>query len=142
MLIQFYHLPKTLDKEILTEVITHFVELSKASIIRLVYNFVSGEELLQMNKTHLQHNYETDILTFDYGSNTQIEAEVYISCKAIQEALARFSQTPENESVRLIAHGLFHCLGQKDKTLAEKKEMKALEEAFIKTFHVKQEQNV
>ena len=141
-LIQFYCLPKALNKELLREVIAHFVETSKATILQLVYNFVSGEALLKMNKTHLQHDYETDILTFDYGIPTQIEAEVYISCKALEEASQRFNQTLENEAVRLIAHGLFHCLGQKDKTEAEKSQMRSLEDAFIHMFHVKHNQHV
>ncbi len=141
-LIQFYCLPKGLDENPIRETIAHFVNQSEAEIIQLEYNFVSGDQLLEMNKTHLQHDYETDILTFDYGSETQIEAEVYISVKALEEATERFGQTPENETIRLIAHGLFHCLGQKDKSTADKKEMRALEEAFIAMFHVKQKQNV
>jgi len=141
-LIQFYHLPKGLDKELLKSVIVYFVESYNATLKQLAFNFVSGEELLSLNRKHLEHDYETDILTFDYGTLTEIEAEIYISSKALSEAPQRFNQSPENEAIRLIAHGLFHCLGQKDTTTTEKKKMNSLEEAFINTFHVKQRAHV
>lgn len=141
-MIHFHDLPKALDKELLKKVIIHFVEKEHASIKLLTYNFVTGEELLEMNKNHLQHAYETDILTFDYGNSTQIEAEIFISSKALLEAPERFNEDPDNEAIRLIAHGLFHCLGQRDKRPNEKKKMKLLEESFIQTFHVKHKDHV
>jgi len=141
-LIEFLHLPKGLTEAALVETITAYVKDYEAQLVRLVYNFISAQELLHLNQRHLEHNYETDILTFDYGTPTCLEAEVYISLQALEEAPQRFSQTLENEAVRLIGHGLFHCLGQKDKSDQEKKEMRLLEDNFIERFHVKQQDYV
>jgi len=140
--IEYLSLPSGLRAAALTETITNVAMKGECDIVHLSYNFVSGDVLLELNKRHLDHDYETDILTFDYGTPKKIEAEVFISIKATEEAPIRFSETTESELVRLIAHGLYHCLGYKDKTDEEKAQMRILENEFIARFHVKQKSHV
>ena len=104
-MIEYLSLPSGLRAAALTETITNVAMKRGCDIVHLSYNFVSGDVLLELNKRHLDREYETDILTFDYGTPKKIEAEVFISTKATEEALIRFSEDAENESVRLIAHG-------------------------------------
>lgn len=141
-MIEYISLPSGLRESALTATILNFVMKRGSDIVHLSFNFVSGDSLLELNKRHLAHEYETDILTFDYGTPIKIEAEVFISTKAIQEAANRFSETTENESIRLISHGLYHCLGYTDNTQEEKAQMRILENEFIATFHVKQKKHV
>lgn len=141
-MIEYLSLPSGLRASALTATITNIVIKRGSDIVHLSFNFVSGDALLELNKRHLAHEYETDILTFDYGTPNKIEAEVFISTKATEEAPIRFSETVENESIRLIAHGLYHCLGYTDKTEEEKVQMRILENEFIARFHVKQKKYV
>ena len=141
-MIEYISLPSGLRESALTATILHTVMKRGSDIVHLSFNFVSGDALLELNKRHLTHEHETDILTFDYGTPNKIEAEVFISTKAIQEATIRFLETPENETIRLISHGLYHCLGYKDNTQDEKAWMRILENEFIAMFHVKQKKYV
>ena len=141
-MIEYISLPSGLRAAALTATITNIAIKRGCDIVHLSFNFVTGDVLLEMNKRYLAHGHETDILTFDYGTPKKIEAEVFISTKATEEAPIRFSESTENESVRLIAHGLYHCLGYKDKTDEEKAQMRILEKEFIARFHVKQKKHV
>ena len=93
--------------------------------------FCSDTYLLELNKRHLQHDFFTDIITFDYSENKTISAEVYISKDMMIENAKENSQIPENECLRLVSHALFHCMGYKDKSPNEKKTMRLKEEEFI-----------
>ena len=91
------------------------------------------------NVNFLNHDNHTDILTFDYSEEKNLIAEVYISLSMMRENAKKYNQSIENECIRLISHGLFHCLGYKDKTPDEKVTMRELEEEFI--FAVSRETN-
>ena len=92
-----------------------------------------------LNVDFLSHDNHTDILTFDYSEEKNLIAEVYISLSMMRENAKKYKQSIDNECVRLISHGLFHCLGYKDKTSGEKAVMRKKEEEFI--FAVSRETN-
>ena len=107
------------------------------TVDELEYNFVDADTLFTLNKEHLNHDTDTDIITFDYSESKFIKAEVYISCDALRNNARIHSQTVESECLRLLTHALLHCLGYNDKTTDEKDRMRSKEESYMNLFHVK-----
>ena len=108
-----------------------------AKIKRLDINFISEDEMLNLNRHYLKHDNHTDILTFSYNDHLNIESEIFICFKRASENAKKHSKTIENEILRLISHGLLHVFGMKDGTKQEKGAMAKEEEYFIRKFHVK-----
>ena len=131
-----------ISKSKLKTLLCDLVETKGYSIDRIVYNFISIKKIIQINKEFLSHSNETDIITFDYTENKKISAEVFISIATLKKNALQNSQSAENETIRLVFHGLLHCLGYKDKTDKQKEIMRSKEDQLIKRFHVKQAQNV
>jgi rRNA maturation RNase YbeY len=107
------------------------------TVDELEYNFVDADTLFTLNKEYLNHDTDTDIITFDYSESKSIKAEVYISCDALRNNARIHSQTVESECLRLLSHALLHCLGYNDKTTDEKNRMRSKEESYMNLFHVK-----
>tara|TARA_B100000989_G_scaffold68588_1_gene47760 strand:+ start:3434 stop:3868 length:435 start_codon:yes stop_codon:yes gene_type:complete len=128
-----------IQNKIIAETIVFFANKSGFKIEKLEYNFVGLNVMRLMNVNFLNHDNHTDILTFDYSEEKNLIAEVYISLSMMRENAKKYNQSIENECIRLISHGLFHCLGYKDKTPDEKVTMRELEEEFI--FAVSRETN-
>ena len=100
-------------------------------IERLEYNFVDSEKMYSLNKDFLNHDTDTDIITFDYSKSKTIIAEVFISREMMIKNASENTQSIENEFFRLLSHGLLHCMGYKDNTVEEKAIMRKKEEEFI-----------
>ncbi|MDZ4839108.1 MAG: rRNA maturation RNase YbeY [Bacteroidota bacterium] len=106
------------------------------------YILVSNEELLEINRTHLHHDYYTDIITFNYSDIVNgVEAEMYISINNVADNSVLFSVAPQLELVRVCIHGSLHVCGFDDVTDSDKSEMQSLENEYIKLldydmFHV------
>lgn len=107
------------------------------TVDELEYNFVDADTLFTLNKEYLNHDTDTDIITFDYSESKSIKAEVYISCDALRNNARIHSQTADSECLRLLSHALLHCLGYNDKTTDEKDRMRSKEESYMSLFHVK-----
>jgi probable rRNA maturation factor len=103
----------------------------------LEYLFCSDEYLLEMNKQFLNHDYYTDIITFDYTEEDLVSGEMYISWERVVDNSKTFSVSEESELLRVIVHGVLHLCGYKDKKEGEKKEMREKENYFLDMFHVK-----
>ena len=108
------------------------------AIQKLYYNFVDASTLHELNKKYLNHNNDTDILTFDYSVENEISAEAFISHEALELNAQKHDQSIEKETLRLVSHALLHCFGYKDKSQDEKSLMRLKEEECIAMFHVKQ----
>lgn len=106
----------------------------KKKIKNLAYNFCSDEELLQINQQFLNHNTYTDIITFDYSEDITISGEIYISIERVVENALKEKVSFEEELIRVLAHGLFHLCGYKDKSVPHKKRMRLAEDKAIKAF--------
>ena len=107
------------------------------TVKELEYNFVDQDTMLSLNQKYLNHNTDTDIITFDYSETKEIKAEAYISCDALKKNAKKHAQTVDNECLRLLSHALLHCLGYKDKSAEQKEQMRSKEETCINLFHVK-----
>jgi probable rRNA maturation factor len=120
-----------------------FRDYSK-TVQNINFIFCSDEYLLGLNKEYLNHNYYTDIITFQLNIlRGSVEAEIYISIERARHNAELYSVTVVHETMRLLIHGALHLCGQKDKTKKEFKEMKALEEHYLNQwFHVKRKKKV
>jgi probable rRNA maturation factor len=111
-------------------------------IRQINYVHVSDDELLDINVSSLNHDYYTDIITFDYSEGKCIDAEIYISIDRVRSNSKEFSSTFEDEMLRVYIHGLLHIIGFKDSTEEQKTEMRQQENTLIneykKMFHEEQ----
>ena len=96
-------------------------------IDELNYIFCTDEYLLEVNKTHLNHDYYTDVITFDYCEENQISGDIFISIDRVKENADTFNTTFEDELNRVLAHGVLHLMGYKDKTPEDEKKMREME---------------
>lgn len=106
----------------------------KRKIASLAYNFVGDEELWRMNKQFLNHDTYTDIITFDYSEEEKLSGEIYISVDRVKENAEKHKVSFEQELLRVMAHGLLHLAGYKDKNPLQQKQMRAAEERALKLF--------
>ena len=121
----------SLNKSVVSSMLLHFASSEGFKIDSIEYNFVDSKKMLSLNKDYLSHTTDTDIITFDYSEKNIISAEVYISKDMLLENAKENSQTLESETVRLLSHALFHCLGYNDKSPTEKNIMRSKEDEFI-----------
>ena len=119
------------DTELVSQKLVDFATEEGFKIDRLEYNFVNSEKMYSLNKDFLNHDTDTDIITFDYSKSKTIIAEVFISSDMMIKNASENIQSIENESFRLLYHGLLHCMGYKDNTVEEKAIMRKKEEEFI-----------
>lgn len=95
------------------------------------YIFCDDEYLLKINQDFLQHDYYTDIITFDQVRGKTISGEIFISLQRIKENTEVLSKNYEEEKKRVIAHGVLHLCGYKDKTEEQQKEMREKEDYYL-----------
>ena len=122
---------KLFDTKRVSQKLVDFATEEGFKIDRLDYNFVDSKKMYSLNKDFLNHDTDTDIITFDYSQSKTIIAEVFISIETMIKNASENMQSVENESFRLLSHGLLHCMGYKDNTVEEKAIMRKKEEEFI-----------
>ena len=136
-IIVFYNIPDYLNIKLTQDSLQAFVSDYGYSIDKLSYNFISKDAMLALNIKHLNHSTHTDIISFDYSSKRTLRAEFFISPWAVSRSADEYSQSVVNEMLRVVSHGVLHCLGFKDKSDADKSLMRCEENKFINMFHVK-----
>ena len=95
------------------------------------YIFCDDEYLLKINQDFLDHDYYTDIITFDQVRGKTISGEIFVSLQRIKDNASLISKNYEEEKKRVIAHGVLHLCGYKDKTEEEQKTMRAKEDFYL-----------
>lgn len=105
------------------------VEVDSISII-----FCSDEELLEMNKQYLDHDYYTDIITFDYSEEGYISGDLFISIDRIKDNVEHLKVDYSSELKRVCVHGILHLCGYKDKSPSDEAQMREKEEYYLKKF--------
>jgi probable rRNA maturation factor len=101
----------------------------------ITYIFCNDEYLLSINKQYLNHNYYTDIISFDYSNSNKISGDIFISMDRIYDNAKLLNTNIQEELLRVMSHGLLHFCGYKDKTESEKNTMRFKEEEKIKIFY-------
>jgi len=100
------------------------------------YIFCDDEYLLQINQQYLDHDYYTDIISFDYTIGNEINGDIFISIERVNDNAAEFNVSFLEEILRVLSHGVLHFCGYKDKTEEEEALMRNKEDEKIKMFHV------
>ena len=112
--------------------------LKKEGVWNSTINFIicSDEYLLDINQQHLQHNYYTDIITFDLSENTRLHmvGEIYVSIDRVKDNALTEGINWKTELYRVLFHGVLHLCGYKDKKPADIKVMRAKEDEYLKLF--------
>src|SRR5688572_23762728 len=117
--IQFHFLlPVSFTQRTLAkDVIRDLFKKEKTRLEQLQYIFCSDEYLLEINKQHLNHNYYTDIITFDLSETPDaVTGEIYISIDRVKDNAQTYKVSFKQELLRVIFHGALHLCGYKDKT--------------------------
>ncbi len=95
------------------------------------YIFCDDEYLLQVNREYLKHDYYTDVITFDYVKGKTISGDIFVSLPRIFDNAQTLSKDFESEFFRVLAHGVLHLCGYKDKTEEEIAEMRSKEDYYL-----------
>lgn len=115
-----------------SEWIASVIRTHTHSLNEISYIFCSDDHLLEINKLHLNHDYYTDIITFDHSEEDGlIEADIFISVDRVKENATVNTVSFEQEISRVMIHGVLHLLGFGDKTEEEKKLMREKEDACL-----------
>ena len=96
--------------------------------------FCNDKQLLKINQEYLQHDFFTDIITFDYSEENTISGDLTISLERVKENAIRFKTTYFIELLRVIIHGVLHLCGYKDKRSLEKILMRFKENLYLNNF--------
>ncbi len=124
-------LPAVIDQKQVTKGLKIIAKNHLSNIEGLNYIFCSDEFLLNINKEYLAHDYYTDIITFPYQQGKIIEGDIFISIDRVTENAQSEKVELALEFYRVIAHGLLHLIGYKDKTDADQAKMTAAEDESI-----------
>ena len=93
--------------------------------------FCNDKYLLDINKKHLNHDYYTDIITFNYNVEKKLNGDLFISVDRVKDNASAFNENFNMELFRVIIHGILHLCGFNDKTTKEQKEMRQKENHYL-----------
>ncbi|WP_026709822.1 rRNA maturation RNase YbeY [Flavobacterium filum] len=100
------------------------------------YIFCDDEYLHKINVEYLNHDTLTDIISFDYSEGNFLHGDIFVSVERVTENAKEFNVSFENELKRVMAHGVLHYCGYKDKIKQDELLMRQKEDEKIKMFHV------
>jgi probable rRNA maturation factor len=107
------------------------------SVETINYIFCTDAYLLELNKTHLDHDTYTDIITFELSPKDEpLLADIYISVERVRENAGAYNTSLKKELHRVIFHGALHLCGYKDKTKSQAQQMRAMEELCLHKYFV------
>ena len=136
-MIEFHGLERTgFESSDLASWIERIGEHFQYAIREIQYVFCDDEYLYEMNMQYLNHDTYTDIITFDYADGEVLHGDIFISVDRVKENALERKIDFDEELLRVMAHGLLHMKGLKDKTEEEKNVMRREEESLMKLFHV------
>ncbi len=97
----------------------------------LAYIFVDDEKILEVNRQYLQHDYYTDIITFDYSEGKTVSGDLFISLDTVRSNSEEQGTAYREELLRVIIHGVLHLCGLNDKGPGEREQMEAAENSAL-----------
>ena len=134
-MIQFFY--ENITEEIQPKYITWLSDIiinEEKKLGNINYILCDDEYLLKINQDFLQHDYYTDIITFDQVKGKTISGEIFVSLQRILENAQLLQKDPEEEKRRVLAHGILHLCGYKDKSEQEEATMRQKEEFYLEKF--------
>ena len=103
----------------------------------VAYVFCSDEKILEVNRQYLQHDYYTDIITFDYCEGDVVSGDLFISLDTVRTNAEQFGKDYDEELHRVIIHGILHLCGINDKGPGEREIMEAAENRALALWRTK-----
>lgn len=101
----------------------------------VTYVFCDDQRILEVNRQFLQHDYYTDIITFDDTRGRMIRGDIYISLDTVRSNAALVGATYDAELLRVIIHGILHLCGINDKGPGEREIMEAFENQALEVYY-------
>lgn len=126
------------NEEAISRWISDAIKSENKKVGEINYIFCDDEYLLQINQEHLQHDYYTDIISFDYTVGNEISGDMFISIDRVKDNAIDFNVSFEEELKRVLVHGVLHYCGYKDKSEKEELLMRSKEDEKLAMFHVEQ----
>ncbi len=124
-----------IKKRITTGWIKQVISIEEKRVGDISFIFCSDEYLLEVNRKYLNHDYFTDIITFDNVEGSLISGDIFVSVDRVKENSVEFATSFDNEIHRIIIHGVLHLLGYKDKVKKDKHLMTQKEDLYLKLFN-------
>ena len=132
------HPCKVLGKKRIASWLSRVVESHSKTLGDVCVVSCTDKYILDINKQHLDHDYYTDIITFDYSENSVIAGDLIISFDRVKENARENGVGFQDELKRVMVHGCLHLCGFNDKTKAQEKNMRLEENKALEMFHVEQ----
>jgi rRNA maturation RNase YbeY len=123
------------DKKFINNIVKELKKELEFEISGIIINLVNSKEIMRINKEYLNHNYSTDILTFDYSElQKKLNGEIYISIEDAASNTKKYRVKLKEEIMRLVIHGFLHLLGFNDRSQKDKIVMKKLENQLFNKY--------
>jgi rRNA maturation RNase YbeY len=100
----------------------------------LIFILTNNKVVRKLNKEFLKHNYNTDVISFDWDGDENINGEVYISIETVKLNSLNYKVSYKSELVRVIVHGVLHLCGYNDKSIKEKEEIRRREDYWLSIY--------
>lgn len=119
------------DLELVQQWLTALATRHHAEVLSLTFILADDEYILQVNKDYLSHDYYTDVITFPYREGDELEADIFISVDRVKDNAAQRGEPYLRELRRVMAHGILHLLGYRDKTADDQLAMRLAEDEAL-----------
>ena len=134
--LQVFSQDSSINKRAVHSLISSIKKEFYLDISSLSISFINSEELRDINKEYLNHDYETDVITFNYSKKTkEIDGEILVSYEEAKRNAKIFNVTYGKELSRLVVHGMLHLLDFDDNNKENKKIMKRMENKLILSYN-------
>jgi rRNA maturation RNase YbeY len=118
------------------ELIVLIIEKEKKRLGEINIIFTSNSIILEINKSYLNHNYFTDVITFNNNKRDKISGDIYISLDQIKLNAKKYRTKYLNELIRVIIHGVLHLIGYEDKSDSQRVIMRKMEDTYLCEFKI------
>lgn len=123
-----------LKYRIISKWLKEIIQVNNKKLGNISYIFCDDEYLLGINKRYLEHDYYTDIITFDYVEGKVLGGDIFISCDMVYENSKKFGADLRDEYLRVISHGILHLMGYGDSNDEETDVMRRKETEYISLY--------
>ena len=127
-------IPSFISKKSLKEYLKTLASTEDKQLKDLSVVFTDDDYLLEVNKQYLNHDYYTDVITFDYSADNHVSGDIMISLPRVKENAESLMVSYEEELYRVVFHGLLHLCGYKDKSASDEQLMRSKENKYLGMF--------
>lgn len=124
-------IPVNIEHERVCKWISKVIIKEGFNVGEIEIRFVSEKEITHLNKQYLNHNYPTDVISFEDNKKSFIYGTIFIGIQTVKENAILHNVNLEDEVLRVIIHGVLHLIGYMDKTDGQKEVMKAKEDEYL-----------